>query len=318
MLLPILEKINGINEIIFAPIDGFLGNLPFDGWVNDAIIDSIHLLPFLFFIFVVIEVIEFYFSNKINNSIKKSRKRSVLLGALASIFPQCGFSVMASSLYSRKIISIGCLVAVYIGTSDECLPILLANPQKAHLVIPIVCIKFIIAIFAGYFLDFIFRQVKQENQTDEIQTDEQLCEIGCCQHDIESKNKKELILHPISHTLNILIFILIITLILNYLFEHLSLADVLTKNTNSYIVCALSALIGLIPNCAVSVAITMLLIKGQIAFGAAMSGLISNCGLGLLVLLKNNDFKDTIKIISILLFISIVSGIAINLLNISI
>lgn len=316
MILPILEKINGIHQTIFTPIDKAIGSLSFDGWVNDAIIDSVHLLPFLFFIFVVIEVIEFYFSNKINNSFKKTRKRSVLIGSLASIFPQCGFSVMASSLYSRKIISIGCLVAVYIGTSDECLPILLANPQKAHLVIPIVCAKFLIAVITGYFLDFIFKEIKSKNENSA--DDEHLSEMGCCQHDIESKNKKELILHPILHTLNIFIFILIITLILNYLFEHLSLADVLTKNTNSYIVCTLSALIGLIPNCAVSVAITMLLIKGQIAFGAAMSGLISNCGLGLLVLLKNNDFKDTIKIISILLFISIVSGIAINLLNISI
>ncbi len=155
MLISVLEKINGLNEMFFAPLDGIIEKLPLEEWVADAIIDSLHLLPFLFFIFVVIEVIEFYFSDKMDSCIKKARKRSVAVGALASIFPQCGFSVIASSLYSRRMITRGCLIAVYLGTSDETIPILLAHPEKAHLVIPIIGLKLLIAIACGYLIDIL-------------------------------------------------------------------------------------------------------------------------------------------------------------------
>jgi len=155
MLISILEKINNLNEMIFAPLDGIIEKLPLEDWIVDAIVDSLHLLPFLFFIFFLIEIIEFYFSDKMDACIKKARKRSVAVGALASIFPQCGFSVIASSLYSRRMITRGCLIAVYLGTSDETIPILLAHPEKAHLIIPIVGLKLLIAIVGGYLIDII-------------------------------------------------------------------------------------------------------------------------------------------------------------------
>ena len=318
MILSILEKINDINEAMFSPIDGIIEKLPFDEWVIDAITDSVHLLPFLLFIFIIIEILEFYYSNKIHALIKNAKKRSIFISSLASIFPQCGFSVMASSLYSKKIITRGCLIAVYLGTSDECLPILLAHPEKVYYVVPVVGVKFFVAIAAGYFLDFIWGHLKHNdnssNNEDEVIIEEPVHELGCCHHSPETSNKRELILHPIAHTVNIFVFILIITLILNYLLEHLALADIIIKNTHSFIICVFSAILGLIPNCAVSIALTMMLIKGHITFGAAMSGLLSNSGLGLLVLLKNNDFKDNCKIISILLVISILSGMFIDLL----
>lgn len=310
MLLSLIEKINFLNEFLFAPIDGLIEKLPFEDWVLDAIADSIHLLPFLFFIFVLIEILEFYFSKKIHYLIKNTRKRSIFIASLASIFPQCGFSVMASGLYTNKIITRGCLVAVYLGTSDECLPILLANPDKIYLVVPVILVKFIVAMSAGYFLDFVWKNIKTNN-TENVEY-EKTEEIGCCHHNPETHNKRELILHPIFHTINIFAFILVITLILNYLLEHLSLADILFKQLNSFVLCIISAIMGLIPNCAVSIAITMMLIKGHITFGVAMAGLLSNSGLGLLVLLKSNDLKDNIKIISILLAISIISGILLD------
>lgn len=320
MILSIIQSLNNLNEKFFAPVDSLIERLPFDEWVIDAITDSIHLLPFLFLIFVVIEIIEFYLSDKINHAIRKKRKRNILISSLASIFPQCGFSVMASSLYSKKIITRGCLLAVFLGTSDECLPILLAYPQKAYLVLPVVFIKFVIAMSVGYFFDFVLNRFKKPND-DEILEHEDLHsheehdtleEAGCCCHNPHGKNKRELFIHPILHTINIFSFILVITLLLNYLLEHLAFGDILIKHTHSYIVCIFSAILGLIPNCAISIGLTMMLIKGQITFGAAMSGLLSNSGLGLLVLLKNNNMKDTFKIIGILLVISIVSGIIID------
>ena len=312
MIVSVLKKINLFNELFFNPIDNIIQALPFDDWVLDAIIDSIHLLPFLFFIFVIIEISEFYFSKKIHSSIIYNKKRSIFIASLASIFPQCGFSVMASSLYTNKIISRGCLIAVYLGTSDECLPILLAHPDKIYFVIPVVLTKFIIAMAAGYFLDFVWSKFKNNIQNNNDANCNINEEIGCCHHSLETKNKRELILHPIFHTINIFAFILVITLILNYLLVHLSLSDVLFKQTNSFVLCVLSSLIGLIPNCAVSIALTMMLIKGHITFGAAMAGLLSNSGLGLIILLKNNDLKDNLKIISIILLISILSGMMLN------
>ena len=113
------------------------------------------MLPFLFVVFVLIEIIEFYFSDKIDNWVKNAKKSSVAVGALTSILPQCGFSVIASSLYTRKLLTRGCLIAVYLGTSDESIPILLAYPEKAHLIIPIVGIKLFVAIFSMAILSIL-------------------------------------------------------------------------------------------------------------------------------------------------------------------
>ena len=307
MLISILEKINNFNEFIFAPLDGFIESFGLPEWAADALIDSFHLLPFLFLIFVLIELFEFYFSNKIDNWIKKSEKSSILVGSLASIFPQCGFSVIASSLYTKRMITKGCLIAVYLGTSDEAIPILLAHPSKAYLVIPIVGIKLFIAILMGHFIDLAFAKQIIDSKQDVVIEEE-----GCCKHSPESENKRELILHPLFHTLNILGFILVITLILNFCLENVHLGGLLAGNSSKLLQPVIAAVVGLIPNCAVSIGITMMLIKGSITFGTAMSGLLSNAGLGLLVLLKNNDFKDTLKIIFILLVISILSGYVIN------
>lgn len=306
MLISILERINELYESFFAPLDTLIEKLPFADWAIDAVCDSIHLLPFLFLVFVIIEIIEFYHADKINALLKKSGKSGVLVGALASIIPQCGFSVIASSLYSTRIITRGCLIAVYLATSDETIPILLATPTKVYLIIPIVLIKLVIGITCGYLIDFITPQktVAAPNPIDII-------EEGCCKHDIEHGSKRELIIHPILHTANVFAFILVITLLLNYFLANIDVDSLI--NGSKFLQPIIAAFVGLIPNCAVSIGLTMMLIKGTISFGAVMSGLLSNAGLGLLVLLKNNDFKDTLKIISILLIISIASGIIINL-----
>lgn len=292
MLIFISQKINALFSV-------------FPDWIQDAILDSIHLIPFLFIVFLIIEILEFYYADKINSALKHTGKLGVLIGALAAIFPQCGFSVMASGLYTKRIITLGTLIAVYLATSDETIPILLATPEKAHLIIPIVGIKLFIAILMGYFIDFVLRG-KVQSSSDSV---EEQVEVGCCHHDIEHGSKRELIIHPVMHTINIFGFILVITLILNYILEHFTLTSI---SGGRIIQPVIASFIGLIPNCAISIGLTMMLIKGTISFGAAMSGLLSNAGLGLLVLLKNNDFRDTLRVIFILIMISIVSGVAIN------
>ena len=310
MLVSVINKINAINEWMFSPIDSLIEKLPFSDWVIDAICDSVHLLPFLFVVFLIIELLEFYYADKINSLLKKTGKGGVFIGSLAAIIPQCGFSVIASSLYSKRIITRGCLLAVYLATSDETIPILLATPNKAHLIIPIVGVKLLIGLAAGYLIDFIRPQavVRNEDFSPELVEEE-----GCCKHDIEHGHKREILIHPIYHTANVFGFILIITLVLNYCFESINPTDFL--ESGKFIQPIIAAFVGLIPNCAISIGITMMLIKGTITFGAAISGLLSNAGLGLLVLLKNNDFKDTVKIILMLLLISILSGYLITFLS---
>lgn len=317
MLISILNKINEINEGLFASFDGVIENLGMPDWLCDAILDSFHILPLLFIVFFIIELIEFFYSEKINSFMKKSEKSAPLIGSLAAIIPQCGFSVIASTLYIRRFITKGTLIGIYLATSDEAIPILLANPTHTHLVVPIVGLKLFIGILAGYLIDFILKDkkyipiVEEADSEDDLHSDE-----GCCHHSVSHRRKRELIYHPLKHTFNIFIFILLITILLNFVLavyaEHSVLHLLLGKV--KVLEPIITAFVGLIPNCAVSIALTMLLIKGSISFGAVMSGLLSNAGLGILVLCRHNEnYKDTLKIISILLCISIISGLIIQI-----
>ncbi|MBQ7126268.1 arsenic efflux protein [bacterium] len=309
MLISTLNKLNELNETLFTPVDNVIKLLPINEIIIDAFIDTIHLLPFLFFIFLFIEIIEFYFSSKFSHFFKKLQQQNVIIGAIASIFPQCGFSVLASSLYSQRKITKGCLIAIYLGTSDETIPILLSYPNKAYLIIPIVGIKLFIAILCGYMIDILTRQYEENKILKDTQSNAENANAeGCCAHKINSSDKKQLILHPLIHTLNIVGFIFLITLILNYLLDNIVIMDIIKNSTHKYLQCITGAVIGLIPNCAISIGFTVLLIKGSIPFSVAMSGLLANSGLGLLVLLKNNRLKDNLNIIIILLLISIISG----------
>lgn len=312
MFVEILNKINAINEELFSGFDSLIGNIAMPEWLADAIIDSFHILPLLFIVFLSIEFIEFFYSDKINTFIKKTEKTSVLIGSLAAIIPQCGFSVIASTLYIRKFITKGTLIAIYLATSDEAIPILLAEPSHIHYVIPVIGIKIIIAVLAGYLIDYILKDNKYIPYAQEVDSALQEAEHeGCCHHSVSKRRKRELIYHPLKHTFNIFIFIFLITVLLNYVLwvysNHTILHIILYKI--KFLEPVVTALAGLIPNCAISIALTMLLIKGAISFGSAMSGLLSNAGLGILILFRHSkNIKDSLKIVGILLVISIFSG----------
>lgn len=314
MLIELLNKINTINENIFSGFDRMIESFGMPDWLADAIIDSFHILPLLFIVFVIIELIEFFCSEKINSFMKKSEKAAPIIGSLAAILPQCGFSVIASTLYIRRFITKGTLTAIYLATSDEAIPILLAEPSHTHYVLPVIGIKLATGIIAGYLIDFILKDKKYipiVEEKDEVPDDE-----GCCCHSVSNRRKRELIIHPVKHTFNIFVFILLITILLNFLIDvysrhaalHLILGHVKVLEP------VITAFIGLIPNCAVSIALTMLLIKGSISFGAVMSGLLSNAGLGILVLFRHSEnIKDSLKITGILLAVSITAGMLIQL-----
>ncbi len=313
MIVNFLKSIVELNNNIFSFADVFIENLNLSDWISDAIIDSLHILPLIFLIFIIIEVIEYFFADKINLIMKRSEKNAPLFGSVAAIFPQCGFSVIASTLYVEKYITKGSLIAIYLATSDEAIPILLATPKSIGYLIPLIILKLIIAITVGYLVDFILKDKKYILKKEDVEDID-----GCCHHEVIGRRKRDLLLHPLKHTVNIFSFILLITLALNGLIELISSNIELENIVKSFqvIMPLFTAFFGLIPNCAVSIALTMLLIKGSISFGAALAGLLSNGGLGIIILCKHTENKeDTILIVKILLVVSIVSGFLVQIVE---
>ena len=270
--------------------------------ILDTLVDSLKLLPFLFLTFLIIE----YLEHKIDNQkiIKTSNKLGPLVGSLLGAFPQCGFSVSATNFYITRIITLGTLISVYLSTSDEMLPIMLAQKVPVGDIIKILLLKVLIGMFFGFIIDFFLRNKKKNIEIKEL-----------CEHE-HCNCEKGIFLSSLQHTLNIMIFILVITFILNLGFYYLGnemLSKIFLKNNifSSFI----SSLVGLIPNCSASIMITELYLNNTITFGATMAGLLTGSGVGILVLFKNNkNFKENLSILLLIYGIGVASGIIIDLL----
>lgn len=277
--------------------------------LEDALIDSIKLLPFLFITYLIMEYIEHKTSDKAKKAIKKSGKFGPAIGSILGIFPQCGFSVSATNLYAARVITLGTLIAVYLSTSDEMLPIFISEAVPAITIIKILGIKLLIGMIAGFIIDFVLR-LKNKEQDEKIVD---LCEKEhChCEHGIFKSALK--------HTIHIFIFILLITLVINtiiYFIGEDTLANFI--QLNPILGPIIAGLIGLIPNCAASVILTQLYLENVITAATMISGLLVGAGVGLAVLFKiNKGIKENIKITALLYSIGVISGIIIELIGIS-
>lgn len=279
--------------------------------ILDAIIDSLKLLPFLFITYLLMELLENKASEKSLKVIKKSGKFGPILGSLLGIVPQCGFSAAAASLYAGKIISIGSLIAIFLSTSDEMLPILISSAAPISLIIKILLIKLIIGIVFGVIIDIIFRKKNNINIEDDKIHIHDICEDEHCHC-----NEDGILRSSIKHTLHIFIYVFIIvlaiTILINIIGEN-SIANIMTKT--NILGPFVSSLIGIIPNCASSVIITQLYLKDMITFGSLIAGLLMNSGIGMLILFRlNKNKKENFLILLILFVISIISGIIIDLI----
>ena len=275
--------------------------------LKETSVDTIKLIPFLFITYLVMEYIEHKTSNKVKIAIEKSGKFGPLLGGILGIFPQCGFSVSATNLYSTRVITLGTLIAVYLTTSDEMLPILLTESVSITTIIKILGIKLLIGIIAGFVIDTVLRMIKKENL--EEQKIEELCEHEhChCEHGI--------ITSALKHTLNITIFIFIITLAINGIISIIG-EDVIGQTISQNVIVGpiIAGLIGLIPNCASSVILTELFVENVISMPVLISGVSVNAGVGLLVLFKTNkNIKENSKIVGLLYTIGVLSGIILEI-----
>lgn len=267
--------------------------------------DSLKLLPFLFIAFLLIEVIEHKLSDNVQKIISKSGKFGPIIGGLLGLIPQCGFSVMATNFYITRVISLGTLFSIYLSTSDEMLPIMLSQGVSYKVILLILFIKFFTGFVFGYIIDFIFRK---KNQSFEYEIcDKEHCD---CKHGIFKSS--------IKHTFSTFIYVIVITFVVTFLFESFGenlVNKIFMKNTifGPFV----GSLVGLIPNCAASIALSELYLSNAISFGACISGLLTGSGVAILVLLKTNkNFKESIFIIISLYLIGVLVGIFIEFIGI--
>mgnify|MGYP000865683767 FL=1 len=267
----------------------------------DTGIDALKLLPFLFVTYLIMEYIEHKTGDKTKCIIKKSGKWGPVLGAILGIFPQCGFSAAAANLYAGKVITMGTLIAIFLSTSDEMLPILISEAAPVELILKVLAVKLAIGLIAGIVIDCVgqvFR--KKREKKEEKETGE---EIGhMCEHEHCHCEKEGIFKSSIKHTLNIFVFIIIISLIMNIIIHFIGEENISNLILNMPVVGPLIAgIVGLIPNCASSVILTQLYLQNVISIGSMIGGLLVGSGIGMLVLFRvNEDFKENMKILTIL------------------
>jgi len=290
----------------------------------DALVDTNKLVPLLAAIYFLVAFLEYRYGDRMGHFIMRFGVWGPVAGALFGCLPQCGFSVIAAALYVKRLVSVGTLLAVFISTSDEAVPVLLTMPQKAPMVVLLIFIKVIIAIMAGITVDFFInkRMNKEEKAIAGRDKNYQVAidkHKGCCSHVLSEKPSKVKVLfwHPLMHTIKIYFFLLILSVLLGFVVGVVGNERIGSILLNGMVFQPFIAVfIGLIPNCFASVLLAELYARNAISFGSLIAGLCAGAGLGFLVLLKENkDLKDTLRIIGLLLAISIFSGIIIQWLR---
>lgn len=308
--------------------------------ILEAAIDTAKILPFLFIIYYVIELIEFKSAVKIQNNKVLKGKASPIFGSLLGCVPQCGFSVISTDLFNKGIISVGALIAVYIATSDEAIPIMLSNTSTIPWMLLLIAIKIVLGILIGFLAIFFHKQLfknkyiqlnnnKHKEEHDHVHAEEShnhehhdnheheneeenMVQFdGCCHHHVDDKSFDWL--HPLLHCIKIGIFILVLNVLFGFV-THIWVGEenlINFLNASKFAQPILAVLIGLIPNCASSVALAELFVIGGLKFGALVSGLCVNAGLGLIMLIKQNkNWKEVLFILTMLIVPSLVAGYA--------
>lgn len=287
--------------------------------IEDTLMDSIKLLPFLFLTYLILEYIEHKMGEKSKQTIQKSGKFGPLIGSILGVFPQCGFSVSATNLYAGRVITLGTLIAVYLSTSDEMLPIFISEAVSPWVILKILAVKLIIGMVAGFAIDLIVRIWRKKNQKigQEEKAEEGIEHL--CEHDHCHCEEGSIWKSALNHTLQIFLFIMIITFIINGLVFWIGEENISHLMLNQPILGPIIAgAVGLIPNCAASVIITNLYLQNVISAASMIAGLLTGAGIGLAVLFKTNQgFKQNIKIVGLLYAIGVISGLLLEWIGIT-
>lgn len=282
----------------------------------DSLLDALKMLPFLFVVYLIIELLEHKAMDKIR-AVLRSDRLGIVSGALLGVFPQCGFSVAAANLYAERLITAGTLVAVFVSTSDEAIPILASSPGKMKWLIPLLLIKVIYAIIAGFIVNIIFRMTKLDQLKPHVEHhSEHIHEAGEHHHCAHCDSEKGIIESALKRAISIFLYILLTSLVLNtviWLIGEDKISALLM--TNSIVQPFISALIGMIPNCAASVVLSELFVSGALSFGSLAAGLSAGAGVGLLVLIRvNHNQKQNAILVGLLYILSVLLGIILQIL----
>lgn len=282
-------------------------------FIKEAIVDTLKLLPFLLLTFIVIEIFEHKFGKKFDDRIKNAGKLGPLIGAALGIIPQCGFSVMAVGFYSQGYITLGTMIAVFISTSDEALPILISTPGAGSKILPFIAAKFLFAILWGYVIDFVVSKRKLKSKLQDGEVEGECYEDECVDKPLNIIN---IVYHSLRRALKISLYIFVVNLIITLIIKQTSIQNFNgTFMGSGLIQMLIAAIIGLIPNCAVSIGLIQFYLAGAISFASLIAGLSSNAGLALLVLFKEAKNKKTAINITLTLFAtSILTGIILSLM----
>ena len=269
--------------------------------------DSLKLLPFLIVTYLIMEGIERATAGKLATGIEKAGPLGPLIGAIFGAFPQCGFSAAASNFYSVGLIGLGTLISVFMSTSDEMIPVFIAEKVGIKTIIGVLVAKVIIATITGYIIVFLSKRIFQ-NKKNELT--EHRKEHG---HDC-SEDGHGLVEEALIRSAKTFAFIFIITLVLNGIIHTVGEGFLTSVLRDTPIIGEIIAgLVGLIPNCAASIIITQLYLSGVIGSGAMMSGLLVSAGVGVLVLFEeNHNIKENLLILLILYLVSVLWGIGIE------
>ena len=274
-----------------------------------TLIDTAKVVPFLFLTYLLMEFLEHKAGGAPERWLRGSGKIGPLVGGALGVLPQCGFSAAATSFYTGRMITTGTLIAVYLSTSDEMLPILISSGAPIPTILKLIGTKLAVGIGAGFAIDGITRLVWRGKKVEQEPGIEELCERENC--DCGDR----FVLSALKHTAYITIFLLLFTFVLNIGIELVGEENIKTVVLNRPVLGSiLSAIVGLIPNCASSVVLTSLFVDGVLSSGALLSGLMVNAGVGLAILFRNNrPVKDSLRVVAILFCISVVCGILIDL-----
>ena len=269
----------------------------------DALIDGVKMLPFLYLAYLLIEWLERHHGESIEGALAGGGRWGFIPGALLGCVPQCGFSAVASNLYASRVITPGTLLAVFIATSDEAIPLLAAEPSQWVTLVLLLACKVAFAIVGGWLLDIPLRHVLPhslyggyEGHADDVDCHE------------EHEESSSIFMAALRHTLEIFVFIL--------LFEGFGEEPITAALSGMGIFQPmLTALVGLVPNCAVSVLLAQLYVQGAISFGSLFAGLTAGAGVGLAVLWRvNPSWKQNLFMTGLLWAVGAATGMLLQLL----
>lgn len=269
--------------------------------------DTIPMLPFLFTTYLLMEFMEHKKPDLFKNILNKSKVLGPFIGALLGVIPQCGFSLIASGLYLNQNITLGTLIAVFLSTSDEALPMLIASFENTRIIFPLILIKVVWAMIVGYLVDYLVNKKFLNNYRS----------IRDIHGECDEEHHHSILYLAFIHTVKVFVTIFVINFLLTFAMESFGEDNIRILFENFEVMqLPIATLVGLIPNCAASVLLTSLYIDNFLSFGALVSGLMSSVGLGLLFLFQTYDNRrDIFRILLILVIASFSIGFMIDIIG---